>query len=109
MDSKAEGSEVSEKQAETDAHAVRSRIRLKLPIIQQTILLFMSSIVSDVGELFQIVFYAICAYWIGFFLMMLRRRKSFTSVDLFLIHWGFVILCIVSIILTPLIWNLRGY
>jgi hypothetical protein len=63
----------------------------------------------DGGLCLQLWAFSMAAYWGGCGLILIRRWKAPTKTDIFMIRWGFLILCLV---VTPafsgLIWRLRG-
>ncbi|HWC61031.1 MAG TPA: hypothetical protein VHC44_15155 [Verrucomicrobiae bacterium] len=77
------------------------------PMAQVTLASILAMMVLDMGECSHIVAFAALAY-VGGLLMMIPRRDALTPVDEFLIRWGFVMLCVISLFLSPLIWLLRG-
>jgi len=76
-------------------------------LTQQTFLLVLSAMLVDGGRAFQGSVYALVAYWIGFLIIMVRRRRSLTQADKLLIRWGYVMLWIVSPLVTTFVWSLR--
>lgn len=76
------------------------------PIIQMLIAMFLAAMVLDQGECFLVVFYAVVAY-LGGLCLMIPRRQSLTTTDAFLIRWGFVFLCIISALVSSVIWPIR--
>ena len=79
------------------------------PVMQQVVVLFLGAMMLDGGQCFQIVGYAALAYWSGFGLIMVRRHGRLTRADKILIRWGYLMLVMVSSVITDTIWNLRGY
>jgi hypothetical protein len=80
-----------------------------LSLFQQAVVLILGCLVLDGGALLQTCVYGIAAYWIGFCVIWLRRGAAVTKLDVALIRWGFIPLCIVSFFVTGCIWHLRGY
>lgn len=80
-----------------------------LSLVLQVFFLIMGAGMLDGGEIFQIVIYAIIAYWVGFVLVFMRRCRGLTKADKLLIKWGFPILCFLSGSITGFIWHLRGF
>jgi hypothetical protein len=78
------------------------------PIAQVIIASVFSIMVLDMGECSHAVAFAAVSY-AGGLLLMAPRRDALTPVDEFLIRWGFVMLCVISLFLSQLIWALRGY
>lgn len=79
------------------------------PLLQQAIVMILAGMVLDGGRIFQMCFYAMVAYWGGIFMMSRRRKKAYTRVDLLLVRYAFIPLCVISGYLTSWIWHLRGY
>ena len=77
-------------------------------IMQQAFLLALAAMLVDCGQAFQGSVYAVIAYWVGFLIIMVRRRNRLTKVDMFLIRWGYIVLWILSPVVVSIIWNLRG-
>lgn len=78
-------------------------------LIQQAIVIFFCSLILDGGVLGQVCLYAFVAFWGGTGLLIARRGAAITRVDILLIRWSYIPLCIVSGFLTHWIWSLRGY
>lgn len=78
-------------------------------LVQQLVFLTLGAMILDGGEVFQVVAYAALAYWGGFAIIMARRLHHLTSADKILIRWGYMMLWIVSALVTGLVWHLRGY
>jgi hypothetical protein len=78
------------------------------PIVQVVIASILSMMVLDYGECSHVVAYAALGY-AGGLVLMSPRRDALTPVDELLIRWGFAMLCVISLILSQVIWPLRGY
>jgi hypothetical protein len=79
-------------------------------LVQQAILLFVTgALVFDNGRSVQSSIYAFAGFWIGAGVIIFRRRHTVTHVDLWLIRWGYVPLCVISFLVTWAIWSLRGF
>lgn len=92
------------------SEGIPSRIdTLWIPIAQQLGLLMVAAMVLDGGESFQVVAYAALGFWGGFFLMFARRRNQLTRADRILLRWGFLILCVISSLITNSVWFFRGF
>jgi hypothetical protein len=78
------------------------------PIAQVIIASVLSVLVIDMGEYSHAIAFAAVGYVVGL-LMMTPRREALTLADEFLIRWGFVMLCVISLFLSQFIWSLRGY
>ena len=78
-------------------------------LIQQAVFLTLGMMMLDGGQTFQIVGYAAIAYWVGFVIILLRRRHHLTDADKVLIRWGYMMLWIISAVVTGLIWSLREF
>jgi hypothetical protein len=82
---------------------------IQLSLVQQAVVAVLGSLILDGGNLLRACLYAIAAYWIGFALIWFRRGVAVTKTDVFLVRWGFLILCVASLFLTGFIWRLRGH
>ena len=82
---------------------------LKLAVLQQVPVLFLTAGILDGGGVFLLALFALVAFWAGVFLIRARRVIGFTKTDLFLFRWGYVPLCVISFVLARFIWKLRGY
>jgi hypothetical protein len=78
------------------------------PMVQVGVASILSMMVLDMGECSHVVAYAALGYAVGLVLMA-PRRDALTPVDELLIRWGFAMLCVISLILSQVIWSLRGY
>ena len=94
-------------EATKNAPTVRDSIVFSL--VQQCIFLALGAMILDGGQVFQVVAYAALAYWAGLVIIMARRRHHLTSADKILIRWGYMMLWIVSAVVTNFVWHLRGY
>jgi hypothetical protein len=94
--------------AVTNSHPTISD-SIRFSLVQQGILLTLGAGILDGGQVFQVLAYAALAYWGGFALIMLRRRHHLTFADRILIRWGYMVLWIMSAVITGFIWHLRGY
>lgn len=78
--------------------------------LQQVIVIALTGLLLDGGVIGTVCFYAFVAYWFGVLLIWLRRRtKGFTKVDLFLLRWGFLILCLISYNIARVVWRQHGF
>jgi hypothetical protein len=78
-------------------------------LVQQCTLLILGALILDGGQVFQVCAYAALAYWVGFAIIMTRRRHHLTSADKLLIRWGYMMLWPISGFVTSFVWHLRGY
>ena len=81
----------------------------RFALIQQAIVIFLSAGILDGGALAQVCIYALVAFWGGAGVLIARRRAALTRVDIILIRWSYIPLCVVSFFVTYWIWSLRGY
>ena len=51
---------------------------------------------------------ALVAFWVAAAVLILRRPQSPSAFDLWFVRFGFLAVSVVSVVLTPLIWHLRG-
>lgn len=83
------------------------RLGLEFPLVQQLVVLVMSSLILDGGVIFQVFSYAALAYWVCIAIILIRRRRQLTPVDRIVIRIGFLVACALSAVLTGFIWHLR--
>ncbi len=76
--------------------------------VQQAIAFVVTSAMLDGGATLLRCMYAFVAYWVGFAILMIRRRKRLEEMDLKFVQYGYLALCVFSILISPLIWHLRG-
>jgi hypothetical protein len=76
--------------------------------VQQVIIFGVASIMLDGGVTLLKCIYAFVAYWVGLAILMIRRRRKLAKTDLEFVQYGYVALCVISILIAPLIWQLRG-
>ena len=81
---------------------------LALVVTQQILLGLLTGMALDGGMLSSMFLSSLVAFWIGFITILVRRPKDPTNADIFLIKWGTFILYVVSIVMSPVIWRLRG-
>src|ERR1035437_5743912 len=86
--------------AGADLQAHTGKVSMGFPIMQQVVVLFLGAGMLDGGQCFQIVGYAALAYWIGLGLVMVRRHGRLTRADKILIRWGYLMLVMVSSVIT---------
>ncbi|MCP5524393.1 MAG: hypothetical protein H7A46_22920 [Verrucomicrobiales bacterium] len=84
------------------------RVSLLFPLVQQLLVLGMSSLILDGGRVLQVFSYAALAYWTCVAIIFMRRGRHLTSLDKIVIRVGFLMACAISVILTGFIWHLRG-
>jgi hypothetical protein len=82
---------------------------VKFALIQQVIVMTLSAMVLDGGALAQVCFYALAAFWGGLIVLLARHRVALMRVDVLLIRWSYIPLCVGSFFVTYWIWSLRGY
>jgi len=78
-------------------------------LVFQMPILVLSSMVLDGGGIAQVCFYAFVAFWCGVLVLRFHRRGALTRVDLFLIRYGYILVCVASFFITRLIWQWRGF
>ena len=72
-------------------------------------LLLLSLMATDGGQIGQICLFAFVAFWGGAIITIWRRRLNPTKFDIFIIRAGYVPLCVITVLLTSWIWELRGF
>lgn len=76
--------------------------------IQQAALGAMAGMVFDNGELGNIVGCSVVAYWLLFAVILIRRPKNPTQVDLFLVKLGPLILFAIAVVLVRFVGSFQG-
>ena len=66
------------------------RSAIKVALLQQVILLILTSLMLDFGQTFRVCAVAAIAHWIVIAMIVARRPISPTGLDLGIIRWGFV-------------------
>jgi len=81
---------------------------LIIVVSQQILLGLLCGLMLDGGMLGSMFLYALVAFWIGFITILARRPKNPTKTDIFAIKWGTFLLFFVSVLMSPVIWKIRG-
>jgi hypothetical protein len=94
----------------TTPHPARS-IGSELPfaLVTQSVILVLASMILDGGGIAQVCFYAFVAFWSGVLVLRFHRRGALSRVDLLLIRYGYILVCIISFFITRWIWHWRGF
>ena len=74
-------------------------------LILQVILGFLAMMVLDGGRIAHTTGIAVLAFWAGAAVIILRRPKSPTEWDLFLVRFGFLPLLIMTFALAEWVWS----
>ena len=75
----------------------------------QVILALFCTPIMDGGQSMQMWGFSMVAFYVGLIMIIIRRPKCPTKVDLFLIHWSFPFLFIfVAVPISIMIWKARG-
>jgi hypothetical protein len=69
----------------------------------QTPIVLLFSIMLDGGYLRMFALGALAGYWLGCFLIVIRRHASATRMDLVFVRWGFLMLLVVAFILPSIL------
>ena len=88
------------------ASAYRGDIRLGLTVV--VLFLIVSSMVTDGGQLFQLIGATSLVYCLGLTVIVCRRPKSPTKTDLWLVRFGFFILLVLVPACLFIGWWMRG-
>ena len=76
---------------------------------QQFVVLFLAgAVVLDGGTVLLMFLYAFAAHWVGVGILVARRRSKLGKLDRVFVEWGFPDLCVLSLVLAPVVWRLRG-
>lgn len=84
------------------------RHALALPIIEQLLLLVLTSILTDHGQALCQVLYSVAAFWAGFLLILVRRPANPTKTDMLYVRWSTFLLFALSLLISPFVWNSGG-
>jgi len=82
---------------------------VRFALLQQALVLLLSAGMLDGGQLAQVCLYAFAGFWSGAGVLIARRGPALTRLDILLIRWSSIPLCVLSYFLTHWIWRLRGY
>jgi hypothetical protein len=93
---------------ETRRFSPAYRGALSLILMEQIPLCLIAVLMQDEGALGAIFFYTLVAYWAGFAMIIMRRPRTPTPTDIFLIKWGAFLLFAISFVIAGLIWHWRG-
>ena len=77
-------------------------------VAQQVIVSLVAMVMLDGGVTLLKCIYALVAFWVGFAIMLTRRRRRLVKRDFAFIRYGFIALCACSFFVAPLVWSLRG-
>jgi hypothetical protein len=81
---------------------------LPLIFIEQIPLGLLAGMIMDDGCLGAMFFFTLVAFWAGFALIIIRRPRTPTEIDIFLIKWGTLLLFGLSFVMASVIWRWRG-
>ena len=77
-------------------------------LVVQMFLFLLASMALDFGETFFVFAYSAVAYWIGVAIIIRRKANEPIRTDVLYLKYGLILLSMVSCILSPMIWALRG-
>ncbi len=75
---------------------------IKLNIAAQVIAVFFASLILDGGFIARLVVFAMFGYWVGVFIIALRRPQAPSRLDKFFLGGGFILLFFTVVL--PLTW-----
>ena len=78
-------------------------------LVFQMPILVLASMILDGGGIAQVCFYALVAFWVGVAVLHVHRKGALSRVDLLLIRYGYIFVCIMSFFITRWIWQWRGF
>ncbi|MBA4387283.1 MAG: hypothetical protein C0404_04835 [Verrucomicrobia bacterium] len=81
---------------------------LKLVLAQQIPLGLLAGLITDGGGVATIFLYTMAGFWTGFAMIVMRRPRTPTKTDIFMIKWGTFLLFVVSCAMASVIWRWRG-
>jgi hypothetical protein len=90
------------------ASSLSYRNAITSAIVQQVIVLVLTSLILDGGDLLMFCLVACLAFWAGVAFIRLRRGQTPTKTDLILIRSSYLLLCVITFFVVHLVWKLRG-
>jgi len=84
------------------------RQAVKVAIVLQVIATLFLLTILDEGMLAKVGGAAMIGFWIGAAVVMLRRPRNPSSLDLLYVRWGYIAMLIVGIACMPSMGALRG-
>ena len=81
---------------------------LSLAVLQQLLTFPLAALILDGGGMLLCWVFAVAAFWGAAGLMLRRRARVLTALDVFLLRWGFFIVLVISFVVARWIWGLRG-
>ena len=84
-------------------------LALQVSLVFQVVFMLLAGMILDGGQCAQWCAVSLAAYWGGLIVILLRRPKTPTRIDLFLIRWSFPAICFfITPFMMILVWKLRG-
>ena len=77
-------------------------------LIQQAVVLLLTSMVLDGGDIFNMCLIALVAFWVGALIIGVRRPQTPTRSDLVFIRFGYFPLCVLTVSFTLSLWRWKG-
>ena len=82
---------------------------LRDSFVVQCVLGIVACLMLDGGISLQMWAFSMAAFWGGSIIVLIRRARNPTRLDVALIKWGFLALClIITPLLSEVIWIIRG-
>jgi hypothetical protein len=78
-------------------------------LVQHSLMMLPLGMVLDGGQLAQSCIYGMISFWIGYWIIRIRRPKQLHQGDRLFLNWGPLVFPVISSLLTHWIWHLRGY
>lgn len=77
-------------------------------IVWTIVMMMLSCMVMDEGDVARISVSALLAFWITVVICLVRRPQNPTRLDVWLITWGWLLFIVGFQIIVPYVWHLRG-
>jgi len=81
---------------------------LILVFVEQSLLAALAAMVFDGGLLGNILACSLGGFWGAFLMIIARRPKNPTKLDIFLVRWGTFIAFGFALAFVPLVWRFQG-
>ena len=84
------------------------REAVKVALVLQALAMVVLLAVLDGGALARAGGAAMLAFWIGVVVVVIRRPKAPSAFDLLYVRWGYLVMLVIGIALSPFMGALRG-
>lgn len=90
-------------------HSDSYRAPLHSALYVQCVIVVLCGLLLDFGVSARIATITMVAFWVGVLLIMLRRPRTPTVADLWIVRFGFLPLFVILQILTRCVWHWQGF